>query len=181
MQGHGNSRGLRRAAARRLTGALAALALLLSGPALAEEAAPREVVPLDQLLQLPTSAGATASIEKRGGDTKPEWQARFRTARADLREAEEALAATRLELEEVAGEGGQWQMTAPGLGSSATKASTDAPLDYQLSQALRRQREEVERTRHALLELETEANLAGVPAEWRALEDTSEEAVAAEN
>ncbi len=158
--------------------ALAALLPVLASPGAAEEAPPREVVPLDQLLQLPNSAPVKASIEKRGGSTKPQWQARFRAARENVKKAKEALAATRLELEEAAGEGGQWQMTAPGLGGGAGATNTDAPLDYQLSQALRRQREEVERTRQALLELETEANLAGVPADWRATEDEVEEEVA---
>ena len=61
----------------------------------------------------------------------------------------------------------------PGVRSS-TSLSPDgaanppeAPLDFQLRQELRRHREEVERLEGRLRELEIEANLAGVPEDWR--------------
>jgi hypothetical protein len=50
----------------------------------------------------------------------------------------------------------------PGL-----EPSPDAPLDYQLRVAIRRHRSEIERLERKLKQLEIEANLAGVPPEWR--------------
>jgi hypothetical protein len=157
-----------------LLGVTGALGLLAAPGAAAQEQEEETppVVPLDQLLRLPTSAPVSASIEKRGGSTKAEWEARFRKARKELESAEAALAETRKELEELAGEsGGQWKMSAPGLGGGGATDPTDTPLDYRLSQDLRRQREEVERTRQQLHELTTEADLAGVPEDWRHAEE----------
>jgi hypothetical protein len=45
--------------------------------------------------------------------------------------------------------------------------SPDAPLDYQLRVSIRRHRSEIERLERKLKQLEIEANLAGVPPEWR--------------
>ena len=47
------------------------------------------------------------------------------------------------------------------------QASPDAPLDFQLRQEIKRHREEIEHLEQQLQELEIEANLAGVPEEWR--------------
>ena len=41
-------------------------------------------------------------------------------------------------------------------------------MSYKLRQDIRRQREDVGRAERRLRELEVEASLAGVPAEWRA-------------
>lgn len=156
-------------AARGVAGAiLAGVALVASGAGAQTadgEAAPL-VVPLDQLLRLPTSVPVKASIEKRGGSTRVQWQSRFESVRTDLEDAEHALSETREALQVKAGEESQWKMSAPGLGQGASNPS-NAPLDYRLSQDLRRQREELERARTALRNLETEANLAGVPDAWR--------------
>jgi hypothetical protein len=142
--------------------ALGAL-LLVSGAAAEEPQAP--VVPLDQLLKLPSSAPVEASIERRGGNTKSEWQARFRSAREDVSKADAELEQVRADLEKVAGRESSWTMSAPGLG--AAKDPTDTPLDYRLSQDLKKTREEAARARQALQDLEVEANLAGVPESWR--------------
>lgn len=151
------------------------LALLFALGAYAEEpptrAAPAPVVPLDQLMKLPSSAPTDAQIARKGGDTKPEWQARFRSARKDVAEADRELQEVREELEELAGEGSSWKMSAPGMGS--VEAPTDTPMDYQLSRRLKSKRAESKRTRQALHELEVEANLAGVPEEWRHSEPES--------
>lgn len=143
----------------------------------AAEPAGAAAVPLDRLLRLPAGSGQGTAIERRGGHTKGEWQARFREARAAEIDARERIARTRTAIEEkVAKEGGgQWRMGAPGLG--AQQAAPDpvvddglnTPLDYKLTQTLRRTREELARAERALQDLEVEANLAAVPAEWRAL------------
>jgi hypothetical protein len=143
---------------------LALLLALLAAPALAAEGeGAGEEVPLDRLLTLP-SAPPEVRVEKRGGSTKAQWQARFEAARGELEEARRALEETRAELEEASADSDAWRMSAPGLGS--TEAG-DAPLDYKLSQDLRRQREEVARLERRLQDLEVEANLAGVPTDWR--------------
>jgi hypothetical protein len=143
-----------------LGAALAAAGLPATG---ADEGDPR-AVPLDRLLQLPSSLPVEGRVEKRGGNTKRQWQERFQKADDDLQAAQRALEESRAELEELAS-GESWTMSAPGLG--AATAPTDSPLDYRLSQELKRQREELERAERQLQELEVEANLAGVPEEWR--------------
>ena len=120
-------------------------------------------MPLDRLLELPSSAPVQAQVEKRGGSTRGQWQVRFEKAREELETARVALEEVRGELEEAAG-GEAWTMTAPGLG---TTASSDTPLDFKLSQELKRCREELERSERQLQDLEVEANLAGVPEHWR--------------
>lgn len=146
--------------------ALVALVALggMARPALAEDA-PAPIVELDQLLVLPDSVNLEP--EKRGGATRAEWRARFESARRDLAEARAALARTQAKLEDVASGTSAWKMGAPGLG--ATDLNSDAPLDYSLSNEMRRNREEVERSERRLSELRVEANLAGVPPEWQGL------------
>ena len=120
-------------------------------------------VPLDRLLKLPSSAPVQARVEKRGGSTRGEWQARFEKAREEREAAHLALEDVRAELEEAAG-GEAWTMTAPGLGAAAVP---ETPRDFKLSQDLKRCREELERTERQLQDLAVEANLAGVPERWR--------------
>jgi hypothetical protein len=45
--------------------------------------------------------------------------------------------------------------------------NTDAPLDFRLRQEITRHKEEIERLKSARDSLEVEANLAGVPEDWR--------------
>ena len=61
-----------------LLGALVAAGLPAAG---ADEPDPPSV-PLDRLLKLPSSAPVQARVEKRGGNTRSQWQARFEKARA---------------------------------------------------------------------------------------------------
>lgn len=163
----------RNRSSRRITGACAgAVAALwaLAGTAalaLAEEAPSPPIVELEQLLVLPDSL--VLEPETRGSATRAEWRARFQSAREDLAEARAALAKTQAKLEEVAGNTSAWKMGAPGLGAIDANAAADAPLDYGLSNELRRNREEVERSERRLTELEIEADLAGVPREWQEL------------
>ena len=142
-------------------------AVVLAGVAVAEPDA-GSPVPLQQLLKLPSGAAAGASIEKRGGSTRSEWEARFRKARADHQKAETQLAATRAALEKkAAANDSQWRVSAPGLGAAKPAEGGDSPLDYRLTQDLRRNREEVLRSERRIQDLGVEANLAGVPDDWR--------------
>ena len=142
-----------------LLGALVAAGLPAAG---ADEPDPPNV-PLDRLLKLPASTPVQARVDKRGGSTRSQWQTRFDRAREEREAARLALEEVRAELEE-ASEGDAWTMTAPGLG--ATAEPTETPLDFKLSQDLRRCREELERTERQLQDLAVEANLAGVPEHW---------------
>jgi hypothetical protein len=134
----------------------------------AEDAPSPAIVELDQLLILPDSLDLEP--ETRGGATKAEWRSRFQSAREDVAAARAALAKSQAKLEEVAGGTSAWKMGAPGLGVSNVGAAADTPLDYGLSNEMRRNREEVERSERRLTELEIEANLAGVPPDWQELE-----------
>jgi hypothetical protein len=153
--------------------ALASLCLA-GGSAGAEdqEKAP-PVVELDRLLKLPSSLELEPEV--RGGATRAEWRARFQTAREDLAKARAALARTQAKLEEVASDSSAWKMGAPGLGGGQQSAS-QGPLDYAISNEMKRNREELQRSERRLSELEVEANLAGVPESWRAAEPSAEAA-----
>ena len=143
--------------------------LALAGLAIGSAAVAQEDVPLDRLLKLPPAQGEIGGIETRAGGTRAEWLARFAQARQDVETAHASLEATRSQIAEKAGEESAWRMGAPGVGNigSAGGNSADAPLDYKLTHELRRNREEVERAERQLQDLEVEANLAGVPVEWR--------------
>jgi hypothetical protein len=139
----------------------------VTAPSLAEDEPSPPIVELDQLLVLPDSL--ELDPETRGGATKAEWRARFQSAREDLVAARAALAKTQAKLEDVASDTSAWKMGAPGLGGPDANPTKDAPLDYSLSNEMRRNREEVERSERRLTELEIEAELAGVPRDWREL------------
>jgi hypothetical protein len=125
------------------------------------EKAPKPQVGLEQLLKLPESLDY--QVERRGGNTRVEWQERFQKAHADIEAAEKALQISQAKLEEVAAESGGWKLAPPGAPANAS----DSPLDYQLRQDLRRQRAELAHAEQQLQDLGIEANLAGVPEEWR--------------
>lgn len=139
---------------------------LIAGAGPAVGADPPPAVELEQLLRIPR----TTPVEnvRHGGATRSEWQARFAEAQENLDQARAALAAARQELEELAGEQGNWQMAAPGMPQGA---SENSPLSYRLLHEIRRQREEVARFERRLRDLQIEANLAGVPDEWLAAAD----------
>jgi hypothetical protein len=147
---------LRRAAALAVAGLAVAASAADDPPA----AAP---VPLDRLLKLPAaSVGSATGEERYGRRTRSDWEGRFQGAAAELVAARKALADSRKKLEEIAPDKG-WSMSAPGMPVSAE----ESPLDFKLRQEMRRQREEVERAERRLDELTVEANLAGVPEDWR--------------
>lgn len=141
-------------------GAVAGLALAL--PSAAEDPAPAGSGPgLDELLRLPSNLDY--GVERRGGATRSEWRARFAEARLREREAEAALRKAQEELAELGIESEAWTVGPPGVGAGGA----DAPLSFQLRQEIKRQEAEVTQARARLRDLEVEANLAGVPREWR--------------
>jgi hypothetical protein len=127
----------------------------------ATDAAPSPVG-LDALLRLPPQSAAPQQKSVDLGEQK-EWEERFTAARADLQAARAALAASQAELDEMAADGGAWQMAPPGAGANAQ----NSPVSYRLRQDIRRQRGEVEQAERALEELRIQANLAGVPEDWQ--------------
>jgi len=116
---------------------------------------------LDRLLKLP--AGQSYGVERRGGLSRGEWRTRFAEVQDALASERRGLTEAESKLDETAGSASNWQVApVPGL-----QPSPDAPLDYQLRVAIRRHKSEIERLEHKLKQLEIEANLAGVPPEWR--------------
>jgi hypothetical protein len=124
---------------------------------------------LDQLLKLPSSV--EYSTDKKGGATRSEWRQRFHDARAAVKTADTALKKAQDELAEVAGSKDDWQFTPPGLPAGAN--DENSTTSFALRQEMKRQKSEVERSKARLRELDVEANLAGVPEDWR---DSSTEA-----
>ncbi|HEU4431280.1 MAG TPA: hypothetical protein VFT98_21150 [Myxococcota bacterium] len=117
-------------------------------------------VALDQLLTLPEDR--TYAVDRKGGMTRGEWRTRYGEVRADLQKERAALAVTQDKLDDASG--AQWSVNPiPGAESDPSKS----PVDFQLRTELRRHREEIERLERKLRQLDIEANLAGVPEEWR--------------
>ncbi len=124
---------------------------------------PTPAVPLDRLLRLPESMERAAPEPRRGGFSRSEWGARFREAREELVAARKGLEQVQRELEVEAGGASNWQVTAPGQQAP----SENSPVSYRLTQEIRRRREGVEASERRLQSLIVEANLAGVPEDWR--------------
>jgi hypothetical protein len=118
---------------------------------------------LDRLLKLPDSM--EYSSDEKAGATRSEWRQRFYDAHAGVASAEKALEKAQSELKETVGAKSEWQLAPPGMPADAS--SEDSSSAFQLRQEVKRRRGEVDRTRARLRELEVEANLAGVPQEWR--------------
>jgi hypothetical protein len=131
--------------------------------AVAEDPPSPPVVELDRLLKIPDTLEFEPAT--RGSNTRAEWRERFEKARAELAEARAALAKSQAKMKEMADGKSAWKMSPPGLGSADT-TNPDMPMDYSLSNEMRRNREDVQRGERRLTELEIEANLAGVPREW---------------
>jgi len=147
-------------------GGLAALALchaVAAGGAEPEtKATPPPAIELDRLLKLP--ATVETPREQIGSATKNQWRARFTSARAEHEAALAALEAAQKKLGTAAEETDAWQIAPPGSGAMG---ASDVPVDYQLKQDVRRQREDLTRSERHLRDLTIEADLAGVPADWR--------------
>jgi hypothetical protein len=128
-------------------------------PAPANEPAPP--VAYDALFRLPSDSHARPS-EGAALDRK-RWEERFAEVRGDLDGARAQLAKAQSDLESIAHKTDSWQMAAPG----AQPTAENSPVSYKLRQDIRRYREEVDHAERRLRDLEVEASLAGVPADWR--------------
>ncbi len=160
------------AAGRRLAGwAGAALILFGAGGPLAAEPEKADPAPAaepaappvayDALFRLPSDRGSQpapgASVDRK------RWEERFTAVRGDLDGTRAQLAKAQTDLESLAHKTDSWQMAAPG----AQPTAENSPVSYKLRQDIRKYREEVGLAERRLRELEVEASLAGVPAEWR--------------
>jgi hypothetical protein len=132
--------------------------------AAAPEPAPAQPAPpvaYDALFRLPNDSRSQpaqgAAVDRK------RWEDRFAAVRGDLDGARAQLAKAQADLEALAHKTDSWQMAAPG----AQPTAENSPVSYKLRQDIRQYREEVERAERRLRELEVEASLAGVPAEWR--------------
>lgn len=133
---------------------------------------------LDDLLRLPSDFETRSAERPVAGASEEEWRRRFTRAERSIAEARENLAATKRELDDAAETGGasQWSVAPPG--SSAEQSTS--PLSFKLRQELQRNREALDAAEKALRELRIEADLAGVPAEWRIVSRVEPGAPAAE-
>lgn len=128
-------------------------------------------VELDSLLHLPSGFGS-ASPRAVAGASESEWRRRFAKADRELSKARSSLTETKRELDEVAVGGGssQWSIAPPGGGGGGGESSPGiSPLSFKLRQQLRDDREQIDLKKRALRELRIEADLAGVPQSWRAV------------
>jgi hypothetical protein len=133
---------------------------------------------LDALLQLPSSFVGQVGPAVAGA-SEAEWRRRFRTSRETLSAARKALEKTKQELDGAAegGSGNTWSVAPPtggGSGGGPPNSST-SPLSFKLRQDLKRNRTELDAAEKASRELEIEADLAGVPVEWRGRDEAIEE------
>jgi hypothetical protein len=147
-----------------------AVLVALLGPAIAAdeamapEAAPTQPAPpvaYDALFRLPSDSGSQPA-RGAAGDRK-RWEERFAAVRGDLDGARAQLAKAQADLEALANKSDSWQVAAPG----AQPTAENSPVSYKLRQDIRQYREDVGRAERRLRELEVEASIAGVPAEWR--------------
>ena len=120
---------------------------------------------LDDLLRLPSDFESRPAERPVAGASEDEWRQRFVRADKAIGDAREALAETKQELDGLAEDGGgsQWSVAPPG----ASGQQTTSPLSFKLRQQLQENREALDQAEKALRELRIEADLAGVPPEWR--------------
>lgn len=121
---------------------------------------------LDALLRLPSDFETQRTSAPVAGASEDEWRRRFDRAEKAIGEAREALTRTREELDGLAESGGgsQWSVAPPGATGGD---QTTSPLSFKLRQEIQRNRESLDEAEKALRELRIEADLAGVPPEWR--------------
>ena len=142
-----------------LLGAFAAggLASAADGDAPSE---PAPAVDLDRLLRLPSSYDAGTATSRYGSSTASDWRERFAEANGSLEKAQHRLAETQSQLGNMASDSSQWQMGAPGLGSSDAEHAT---VSYKLRAQLRELRDDLVVAEKRHKQLVVEADLAGVP------------------
>jgi len=125
-----------------------------------------EEVDLERLLRLPSAM--SFERQTRHGVSSEEWRSRFREQRDAIAEAQTRLDEARAELDQLsggAGGGGQWQVAPPG--SNNTEVT---PMSFKLREQIRKGKEDVQLAEKELRALVIEADLAGVPPEWRGVE-----------
>jgi hypothetical protein len=137
-------------------------AACLAGSAFAQDAQKPASPGLDRLLKLPANTGYTA--EEKGGLNRSAWRQRFADARGALADAERKLAESQKKLAEVAGGKSEWRFTPPGV---PAQGDGESSVSFQLREEVRRNRNERDRAQRRLRELNVEANLAGIPDDWR--------------
>lgn len=126
---------------------------------------------LDALLQIPSGYLAPEGRTV-GGAGESEWRRRFAQAHEQLERAQTALAETKQALDRAADGGGssQWAVAPPGASNAG--GPTSSPLSFKLRQELLRQREALDAAERSLRDLRIEADLVGVPVDWRGDRDT---------
>jgi hypothetical protein len=130
---------------------------------------------LDELLKLPSDFMTKSTASRPvAGASEDEWKQRFTRAEKAIGDARESVAETRRELDGLAETGGasQWSVAPPGAAGGQGQAGGTSPLSFKLRQELERNREALDTAEKALRELRIEADLAGVPAEWRVVAST---------
>ncbi len=137
----------------------------LSAPGQAEPrpAESQPSVGLGQLLHLPEGYAATAKPQGPRG-TADEWRLRYAAADREIRESQAELQRLQGQLEQQAGKSTSWNLAAPGMSASSPE---DVPMNFSLSQQIRIQKEKIEDQRRKRKMLDVEADLAGVPGDWR--------------
>lgn len=120
-------------------------------------------VGLGRLLHLPKSYQASPPSQA-PQRTANEWRARYAAADQNIRTARAELKKLQLKMEKHAGESSSWNLSAPGMGMAKPE---DVPVNYSLSQEIRNQKDHLEDARRARKMLDVEADMAGVPDDWR--------------
>ena len=118
---------------------------------------------LDQLLQLPDAYAEPTGARRVAGASAGEWRNRFSDADFDIAEAKKQLTEAHRLLEAGANDSSQWQIAAPG--ASPDPEASGAGLSNR--QRVRRGRQELESAETRRRALDVEADLAGVPENWR--------------
>ena len=146
----------------------------------AEDASPTMIVPglpagsgggsgpgLDALLHVPKDYLQPKGRTVAGAD-EDEWRRRFAVAHRTLQRAQASLDETKGALDAAAGGSGssQWAVAPPGASGSGP-SPTDSPLSFKLRQEMLRNREGLDEAGRSLRDLRIEADLAGVPGDWR--------------
>ena len=144
------------------------LVLVLASPGIvrAAEAAPAAPsVDFDRLLQLPDSYRERVKGSPGRALGPDAWRARFAAADRAVSVAERDLANAQAALGKLGAGSSDWQLSAPGLAGGGDRENS--PLSFRLREQIRKRKLELEDAERRQLDLEVEANLAGVPEGWR--------------
>lgn len=117
-------------------------------------------VRLDRLMKLPDTV--EYDVERRGGATRTEWRSRFNEAREAATTAKKDLDQATAKLEKAAAGSDSWRFVPPG--GDVTAENQD---NLRIRMDVTKKREALAYAEKRLKDLEVEANLASVPADWR--------------